>query len=81
MIDFSRYMRSIIALDPEECVARVQPGVVQDDLNSAARAHGLMFAADTSTSNRATLGGMIGNNSSGTKTRCASARRWITCVH
>ena len=46
--------------------ARVQPGVVQDDLNRAVAPHGLMFGADTSTSNRATLGGMIGNNSSGT---------------
>jgi FAD/FMN-containing dehydrogenase len=65
VVDFSRHMHSILELDPERRMARVQPGVVQDDLNRAARAHGLMFGADTSTSNRATLGGMIGNNSSG----------------
>ena len=44
---------------------RVGPGVVQEDLNRAAAPHGLGFGPDTSTSNRATLGGMIGNNSSG----------------
>ncbi len=65
VIDFSRHMRRILELVPEARTARVQPGVVQDDLNRAARKHGLMFGADTSTSNRATLGGMIGNNSSG----------------
>ena len=45
--------------------ARVGPGVVQDALNRAVKPHGLGFGPDTSTSNRATLGGMIGNNSSG----------------
>jgi FAD/FMN-containing dehydrogenase/Fe-S oxidoreductase len=65
VLDFSRHMRRIVELDPDARTARVQPGVVQDDLNRAAQAHGLMFGADTSTSNRATLGGMIGNNSSG----------------
>jgi FAD/FMN-containing dehydrogenase len=43
----------------------VQPGVVQDDLNRAAAPFGLMFGPDTSTSNRATIGGMVGNNSAG----------------
>ena len=46
---------------------RVQPGVVQEDLNRAAKRFGLGFGPDTSTSNRATLGGMIGNNSSGSE--------------
>ena len=66
VLDLSRHMDSIVEIDPRARTARVQPGVVQDDLNRAAAAHGLMFGADTSTSNRATLGGMIGNNSSGT---------------
>jgi FAD/FMN-containing dehydrogenase/Fe-S oxidoreductase len=66
VLDFSRHMNGILELDPAAARARVQPGVVQDDLNRAAGRHGLMFGADTSTSNRATLGGMIGNNSSGT---------------
>jgi FAD/FMN-containing dehydrogenase/Fe-S oxidoreductase len=65
VLDTSRHMDAIQALDPDARVARVGPGVVQDDLNRAANPHGLGFGPDTSTSNRATLGGMIGNNSSG----------------
>ncbi|MFN2451221.1 MAG: FAD-binding and (Fe-S)-binding domain-containing protein [Candidatus Dormibacteria bacterium] len=65
VVDTSRHMREISELDPVGRTARVQPGVVQDDLNRAAAPHGLMFGPDTSTSNRATLGGMIGNNSAG----------------
>ena len=65
VLDMSRHMNGILELDPERRLARVQPGVVQDDLNRAAGQAGLMFGADTSTSNRATLGGMIGNNSAG----------------
>jgi FAD/FMN-containing dehydrogenase/Fe-S oxidoreductase len=65
VMDTSRHMYEIIELDPEARTARVQPGVVQDDLNRAAAPHGLMFGPDTSTSNRATIGGMIGNNSAG----------------
>jgi FAD/FMN-containing dehydrogenase len=65
VLDFSRHMHAILELDPEARTARVQPGVVQDDLNRAAAPHGLLFAPDTSTSNRATIGGMIGNNSCG----------------
>ena len=65
IIDTSRHMDAILELDPEAGIARVQPGVVQDDLNRAAARHGLLFGPDTSTSNRATVGGMIGNNSAG----------------
>jgi FAD/FMN-containing dehydrogenase/Fe-S oxidoreductase len=65
IIDTSRHMNAIVELDPERRLARVQPGVVQDDLNRAARRHGLVFGPDTSTSDRATIGGMIGNNSAG----------------
>src|SRR3954469_24449978 len=63
VLDMSRYMRTLIDLDAESMTARVQPGVIQDELNKAAGMHRLMFAPDPSTSNRATLGGMIGNNS------------------
>ncbi|MGP4097829.1 FAD-binding and (Fe-S)-binding domain-containing protein [Nonomuraea sp. KM90] len=63
IVDFSRHMNRILEIDGR--TARVQPGVVQDQLNRAARKHGLMFGPDTSTSNRATIGGMIGNNSAG----------------
>src|ERR1700694_2181895 len=65
VLDTSRYMHRIIEVDPDARTARVEPGVVQEDLNRAAAAHGLMFGPDTSTSDRATIGGMIGNNSSG----------------
>ncbi|WP_433701122.1 FAD-binding and (Fe-S)-binding domain-containing protein [Nocardiopsis sp. CA-288880] len=77
VVDMSRHMRSILSLDPEARVARVQPGVVQDELNAAAAPHGLMFGPDTSTSNRATVGGMIGNNSAGS----GSLRYGMTIDH
>jgi FAD/FMN-containing dehydrogenase/Fe-S oxidoreductase len=67
VLDVSRHMDEIIAIDPVSRAARVQPGVVQSDLSRAAARYGLMFGPDTSTSNRATLGGMIGNNSSGSQ--------------
>jgi FAD/FMN-containing dehydrogenase/Fe-S oxidoreductase len=65
VLDFSRHMNTIIEIDAEAGRARVQPGVVQDQLNRAVAGAGLMFGPDTSTSNRATIGGMIGNNSAG----------------
>ncbi|ONI84479.1 FAD-binding oxidoreductase [Actinosynnema sp. ALI-1.44] len=65
VLDFSQYMNRILDLDPVARTARVEAGVVQDQLNQAAAPHGLMFGPDTSTSNRATIGGMIGNNSAG----------------
>jgi FAD/FMN-containing dehydrogenase/Fe-S oxidoreductase len=65
IIDTSRHMDAIIELDSGRGLARVQPGVVQNDLNRAAAQHGLLFGPDTSTSDRATIGGMIGNNSAG----------------
>ncbi|HEY7927699.1 MAG TPA: FAD-linked oxidase C-terminal domain-containing protein [Candidatus Dormibacteraeota bacterium] len=65
VLDTSRHMDAILEVDAQTRTARVQPGVVQDDLNRAAAQHGLLFGPDTSTSNRATIGGMIGNNSAG----------------
>jgi FAD/FMN-containing dehydrogenase/Fe-S oxidoreductase len=65
VLDTSRHMDAIGEIDSAAKRVRVGPGVVQDDLNAAANPHGLGFGPDTSTSNRATLGGMIGNNSSG----------------
>jgi len=67
VLDTSRHMNGIRDLDPDARRVRVQPGVVQEDLNRAAHRHGLGFGPDTSTSNRATIGGMIGNNSSGSQ--------------
>lgn len=65
VIDYSRHMNRILEIDPKRQLARVQPGVVLSDLQQAARPHGLWFGPDPSTKNRATLGGMIGNNACG----------------
>ncbi len=67
VLDLSRFMTEVLELDPERRRARVQPGVVQEDLDRMAAGHGLLFAPDTATANRATVGGMIGNNSCGTR--------------
>jgi len=65
ILDFSRYMSKILEIDPARRIARVQPGVVLDDLRNAAEKHHLTFAPDPATHDRCTLGGMIGNNSCG----------------
>ncbi len=65
VIDFSRHLNRVLEVNTEELWARVQPGLVQDELNAHVRPLGLLFGPDTSTSNRATLGGMMGNNSGG----------------
>ncbi|MET8354326.1 FAD-linked oxidase C-terminal domain-containing protein [Micromonospora sp. NPDC005206] len=65
VLDFSRHMDRIIALDADARTAVVQPGVVMSSLQAAAAPHGLRFGPDPSTQNRATLGGMIGNNACG----------------
>jgi len=65
VLDFSRYMNDVLEVNREEKWARVRPGVVQDELNHHVRPLGLLFGPDTSTSNRATIGGMLGNNSGG----------------
>ena len=66
VLDFSKYMRSILALDPETRLAKVEPGIVLDRVREAAELHHLTFAPDPATHSRCTLGGMIGNNSCGT---------------
>ncbi len=66
VIDFTRHLDAIVEINPEEQWARVQPGVVLDDLNAAAAKHGLMVGPDPAPSSRATLGGMLANNSTGT---------------
>ena len=65
VLDFSKYMQNVLEINQEELWCRVQPGLVQDELNAHVRGVGLQFGPDTSTANRATIGGMIGNNSSG----------------
>jgi FAD/FMN-containing dehydrogenase/Fe-S oxidoreductase len=65
ILDFSPHMNRLLEVNGEELWCRVQPGLVQDELNALVRPQGLLFGPDTSTSNRATLGGMLGNNSAG----------------
>ncbi|HEY4020834.1 MAG TPA: FAD-binding oxidoreductase, partial [Pseudonocardiaceae bacterium] len=67
VLDFSRHLNRITALDPEAETATVQPGVILDDLQRTAAPHGLRFGPDPSTHSRATLGGMIGNNACGSR--------------
>jgi FAD/FMN-containing dehydrogenase/Fe-S oxidoreductase len=66
IIDFSRHMRGILALDPHARTAVVEPGIVLDRVREAAEQFDLTFAPDPATHSRCTLGGMIGNNSCGT---------------
>jgi FAD/FMN-containing dehydrogenase/Fe-S oxidoreductase len=68
VMDFSRFNRQIADLDLERRTVRVGPGVILDHLNNFLRPHGFCFGPDVATSARATLGGMIANNSSGSHT-------------
>jgi FAD/FMN-containing dehydrogenase/Fe-S oxidoreductase len=65
VLDFSKYMARIFEVDPVRRVARVQPGVVLDQLRNAAEKYHLTFAPDPASHDRCTIGGMIGNNSCG----------------
>jgi len=65
VLDFSKYMHDITEMNAGQSFARVQPGIILDDLRNAAEKHSLTFGPDPATHNRCTLGGMIGNNSCG----------------
>jgi FAD/FMN-containing dehydrogenase/Fe-S oxidoreductase len=67
VIDHSKHMRKIMAVDAEQRTATVEPGLVLDHLNAALKPHGLWYPVDVSTSAQATLGGMAGNNSCGSR--------------
>ena len=67
VIDNSKYLRNISAYEPGRMVVDVQPGVVLDQLNTTLKPHGLWFPVDVSTSAQATIGGMAGNNSCGSR--------------
>ncbi|NQX12242.1 FAD-binding oxidoreductase [Microbacteriaceae bacterium VKM Ac-2855] len=71
VLDFSRHLNRILAIDPATRTARVQPGVILAELQRAAAVHGLRFGPDPSTQSRCTIGGMIGNNACGPR-----AVRW-----
>ncbi|MCW8883790.1 MAG: FAD-binding oxidoreductase [Motiliproteus sp.] len=65
IVDVSKHMNTILEINPEERWVRVQGGVVKDQLNAALKPYGLFFAPELSTSNRATIGGMINTDASG----------------
>lgn len=65
VVDVSKYFNQILELNKEEGWVRVQPGVIRDELNYFLRPHGFFFGPETSTANRAMIGGMVGNNSCG----------------
>ena len=65
VVDISKHFKKILEINEEERWARVQPGVVLDELNIALEPYGLFFSPETSTSNRCCIGGMFGNNSCG----------------
>ena len=65
VLDMGRYLNQVISVDPEKRTATIQPGVIQSDLQEVLAPHGLRYGPDPSTSNRCTIGGMIGNNACG----------------
>lgn len=65
VVDVSRHFTQVLELNKEERWVRVQPGVIRDELNVFLKPHGLFFGPETSTANRAMIGGMVGNNSCG----------------
>src|SRR4029453_6388639 len=66
-LDFSKYMNEVLEFNAEERWVRLQPGLVQDVLNGFLRPKGFLLGPDTASSSRATLGGMMGNNSAGAR--------------
>jgi len=67
VVDASKHLRNLLHIDCEARTVTVEPGLVLDELNHALKPHGLFFPVDVSTANRATLGGMAGNNSCGAR--------------
>ena len=65
VVDAGRHLNQILSIDTENRSVRVQPGVVRNELNHALLPHGMLFGPETSTANRAMIGGMVGNNSCG----------------
>jgi len=65
VMDLGKHLNRILSIDPEQRRVRVQPGVIRNELNMALAPHGLLFGPETSTANRAMIGGMVGNNSCG----------------
>ncbi|WP_339699983.1 FAD-linked oxidase C-terminal domain-containing protein [uncultured Marixanthomonas sp.] len=66
VVDVSKYFTNILSVDTQNKTVTVQPGIIRDELNTYLKQYGLFFGPNTSTSNRCMIGGMVGNNSSGT---------------
>ncbi|MFD2573408.1 FAD-binding and (Fe-S)-binding domain-containing protein [Spirosoma soli] len=75
VVDVSKHFTKILEVNPEERWVRVQPGVVRDELNQFLKPYGLYFGPETSTANRAMIGGMVGNNSCGSNSVVYRATR------
>ncbi len=75
VVDVSKYFTKILEVNKEEKWVRVQPGVIRDDLNKHLKEFGLFFGPETSTANRAMMGGMIGNNSCGSNSMVYGSTR------
>src|SRR5712675_462143 len=67
VLDFSRHLNRVLAVDPEARTAVAEPGAILDDITAAAAGHGLRFGPDPSTHSRASIGGSIGNNACGSR--------------
>lgn len=79
--DLVTHFRQVGAVDPERRTVKVQPGATLGEVNAAASRHGLHFPVDPSSADRATMGGLIANNSGGAHTvRHGSTRRWVQSV-
>ncbi|MDC1266264.1 FAD-binding protein, partial [Flavobacteriaceae bacterium] len=75
VVDVSKYMNDILEINTQEQWVRVQPGVVRDHLNAFLKPYGFFFGPNTSTANRCTMGGMVGNNSCGSTSIVYGATR------
>lgn len=75
VVDLSRHLNRIIEIDRQARRVRVQPGVVRNELNFELAKHGLIFGPETSTANRAMIGGMVGNNSCGSNSMIYGSTR------
>ncbi|GAB3640414.1 FAD-binding and (Fe-S)-binding domain-containing protein [Spirosoma arcticum] len=75
VVDVSKHFTKILEINPNGCWVRVQPGVIRDELNQALKPYGLYFGPETSTANRAMIGGMVGNNSCGSNSVVYRATR------
>ncbi|RPJ32114.1 MAG: FAD-binding oxidoreductase, partial [Verrucomicrobiaceae bacterium] len=81
VVDVSKHLTATLAIDPEKRRVIVQPGVVRNELNHALAPHGMLFGPETSTANRAMIGGMVGNNSCGSNSIVyASTREHLVSV-